>query len=279
MSYNQRGRQLSPEDAHILPAVLLPAVTAAVLFVVEYIWRASKDVNTRFVTLLDYTAQSSDGVIVISQDPTNPASIQLGTSVNERIGVEFAYSFFLQVKESTFNGQMELHHVFHRGYRTAWPLMGPGVFIRGDTNTMRVVINTSKSVYNYADVTNIPINKFFHVVLNCYNSGLDIYINGNLAHRIKFQGEVAYQNFEDLIIFSPNISMVRNAVTTSAGEDISFNGHFDGNFSSLKYARYALSIKEINNLMAAGPSSKTVTSPTTSDTAYLSDTWWTDQQN
>jgi len=144
---------------------------------------------------------------------------------------------------------------------------------------MRVVINTSKSVYNYADVTNIPINKFFHVVLNCYNSGLDIYINGNLAHRIKFQGEVAYQNFEDLIIFSPNISMVRNAVTTSAGEDISFNGHFDGNFSSLKYARYALSIKEINNLMAAGPSSKTVTTPTSSDTAYLSDTWWTDQQN
>lgn len=279
MSYNQRARHLSSEDANILPAVLLPTVTAAVLFVVEYIWRASKDVNTRFVTLLDYTAQSSDGVIVISQDPTNPASIQLGTSVNERTGVEFAYSFFLQVKESTFNGQMELHHVFHRGYRTAWPLMGPGVFIRGDTNTMRVVINTSKSVYNYADVTNIPINKWFHVVLNCYNSGLDIYINGNLAHRIKFQGEVIYQNFEDLIIFSPNISKVTNAITAAAGEDISFNGSFDGNFSSLKYARYALSIKEINNLMAAGPSSKTVTSPSTSDTAYLSDTWWTDQQN
>ena len=93
MSYNQRARHLSSEDANILPAVLLPTVTAAVLFVVEYIWRASKDVNTRFVTLLDYTAQSSDGVIVISQDPTNPASIQLGTSVNERTGVEFAYSF------------------------------------------------------------------------------------------------------------------------------------------------------------------------------------------
>jgi len=276
--YNQRGRLISTTDANILPSILLPAVTACVLFVVEYLWRASRDVNLRFITLLDYTAQSSDGVIVISQDPTNPASIQLGNSVNERTGVEFAYSFFIQVKESTFNGQMELHHVFHRGYRTAWPLMGPGVFIRGDTNTMRVVINTSKTIYNYADVTNIPVNKWFHVVLNCYNSGLDIYMNGNLAHRIQFKGEVVYQNFEDVLIFSPNITTVRNVKTASAGEDISFQGHFDGNLSSLKYARYALSIKEINNLMAEGPTTKTVVSPTSSDTAYLSDTWWADQQ-
>ena len=281
-SYQRRqmgGQQISPQDTGIISAILIPAVTACVMFVVEYLWRASKDVNTRFVTLLDYTAQSSDGVIVISQDPTNPASIQLAPSVNERTGIEFAYSFFLSVKESTFNGQMELHHVMHRGYRSPWPLMSPGIFIRGDTNTMRVVMNTNKSVYNYADVTNIPINKWFNVVLNCYTSGLDIYINGNLAHRIKFNGEIVYQNFEDLLIFSPNIKVVRNAVTAAATEDISFNGSFDGNISSIKYARYALSIKEINSLMAAGPSAKTVTSAATGDTAYLSDTWWADQQN
>jgi hypothetical protein len=249
------------------------------MFVVEYVWRSSKNVSLRFITLLDYTAQSSDGLIVISQDPNVTEAIQLGPSVNERTGIEFAYSFFILVKEDTFNGVDELHHVFHRGYRTAWPLMCPGVFIKGETNTMRIVFNSNRTVYKYADVTNIPINKWFHVVLNCYNSGIDIYINSNLAHRIKFEKEVVYQNFQDLLIFSPNISLINKANTPAADSNISFNGHFNGNLSSLKYARYALSIKEINNLMAEGPSTKIVKSTTDPNTAYLSNTWWSEQQN
>jgi len=278
MSYNSRGNLITVQDLSIIPAILLPALTACILFVVEYVWRASKDVNLRFITLLDYTAQSSDGVIVISQDPGNPEAIQIGQSVNERTGVEFAYSFFILVKETTFNDQTQLRHVFHKGYRTAWPLMCPGVFIRSDTNTMRVVFNTTADVYKYADVTNIPINKWFHVVINSYNSGIDIYINANLAHRIKIEKEFVYQNFQDLIIFSPNIDRINSTTTPAAKEDISFYGHFDGNLSSLKYARYALSIKEINNLMAAGPSTKLVKSPNDPNTAYLSDTWWSNQQ-
>jgi hypothetical protein len=157
--------------------------------------------------------------------------------------------------------------------------MCPGVFIRSDTNTMRVVFNTTADVYKYADVTNIPINKWFHVVINSYNSGIDIYVNANLAHRIKIEKEFIYQNFQDLIIFSPNIDRINNVTTSAAKEDISFYGHFDGNLSSLKYARYALSIKEINNLMAAGPSTKLVKSTNDPNTAYLSDTWWSNQRD
>ena len=290
MSYpNARGYYTSTRDTNILPSIMLPAVVAAIMFIAEYIWRASVDVSLRFITLVDYTAQSSDGVVIISQDPSNPASIQLGTSVNERTGVEFAYSFFILVKESTFSdGTLELKHVFHRGYKTVWPLMCPGVFIRGDTNTMRVVINTNRNVCKYADVTNIPINKWFHVVLNCSNSGLDVHINANLAHRIKFENEVIYQNFEDLIIFSPNRTRVKAADTamlskapgmSDDGGTLIVSGSFDGNLSSMKYARYAMSLKEINALMNAGPSSKVTTNVPDTNTGYLSDTWWSDQQN
>lgn len=278
-NYYGRRIPISPTDLSIIPSILIPAVSACMLFLIEFLWRSSKDVSLRFVTLLDYTAQSSDGIIIISQDPTNPAAIQLGTSVNERTGVEFAYSFFLLVKESTFTGIDELHHVFHRGYRTTWPLMSPGVFIKGDTNTMRVVINTNRNVYKYADVKNIPINKWFHVVINCYRAGIDIYVNANMAHRIQFENEVIYQNFEDLLIFSSNnIFNVNNTNTPAAGEPISFQGTFNGNLSLLQYARYALSLKEINALMASGPSTKVVSISTNGDTAYLSDTWWSDQQ-
>ena len=257
---------------------MIPAIVASIMFISELVYRASVSVSLRFITIVDYTAQSSDGIIIISQDPTSANPIQLGTSVNEKSGIEFAYSFFLNVKDTSFNGNMELKHVLHRGYRTAWPLMCPGVFIRGDTNTMRVVVNTNVNPYKYADVTNIPINKWFHVVLNCYNSGLDIYINSNLAHRIQFVNEVVYQNFEDLIIFSPNITRVNNTITSAASESILFNGAADATISSVKYARYALSIKEINSLMTAGPSTNIKASTSTSDTEYLSDTWWSNQQ-
>jgi hypothetical protein len=278
--YNGRTRLMPSQDLSIVPAILIPGVTFCIMFVVDYIWRSSKDLSLRFVTLLDYTAQSSDGLIVVSQDPSVPEAVQIAPSVNERTGIEFAYSFFLLVKESTFEGgQDKLRHVFHKGYRTAWPLMCPGVFIKEVTNTMRVVFNTNKTVYKYADVNNIPINKWFHVVLNCYNSGIDVYVNANLAHRIKFDAnEFVYQNFQDLLIFSPNVTTINGTTTPAAGETIAFNGSFDGNLSSLKYARYALSIKEINSLMAAGPSTKIIQSANDPNTGYLSDTWWSNQQ-
>ena len=262
----------------MIPSLVTSVLVFSVLMVVDYIFRASADRSLRFITLLDYTANSSDGVIIIPQNPSAPNAIQIGTSVNERTGVEFAYSFFINVKESTFTGNDELRHVFHKGYRAPWPLVGPGVFISGLDNTMKIIMNTNTAVFKSTDIKNIPVNKWFHVVLNCYKSGLDVYINGNLAHRIPFTDGVIYQNFQDLIIFSPNRMAISNTVTPAAGDSpLNFAGAFDGQLSALKYARYALSLKEITVLMGEGPSSMTKTPAVNTDTTYLSDTWWANQ--
>ena len=154
------------QSSELVPSIILPVIVFCALMVVDYLYRASSDKSLRFITVLDYTANSADGIVKIPQDPTKPNAAQLGVSVNERTGVEFAYSFFINVQESTFTGVDELRHVFHKGYDSPWPLMGPGVFIHGITNTMRVVMNTNTEPYKYADVTNIPVNKWFHVVLN-----------------------------------------------------------------------------------------------------------------
>ena len=124
------GNPLYPtQTSGIVSGIMLPVIVASIMFIAEYVYRASKDVSLRFITVIDYTAQSTDGVTIISQDPSTANPIQLGTSVNERTGVEFAFSFFLMVKDSTFTGTDELKHVLHRGYRSPWPLMCPGVFI------------------------------------------------------------------------------------------------------------------------------------------------------
>jgi len=245
----------------------------------DYFYRVSSDRSLRFITVLDYTVNSSNGIITIPQDPTKLNAVQLGLSVNERTGVEFAYSFFLNVNQSTFSGNDELFHVFHKGYPSMWPLFGPGVFIHGKDNTMKIFMNTNKNIMLSADITNIPVAKWFHVVLNCYNSGLDIYINGNLAQRLSFKGSVVYQNFQDLILFSPNRITISNTVTRAVGDSpLVISGPMNGMISSMKYARYALSLKEITALMGAGPSSNIKSTSVNTDTTYLSDTWWADQK-
>jgi hypothetical protein len=275
---NYRNPVSPGQSPELVSSVIIPVIVFCMMFLADYIFRSSTDRSLRFITLLDYTANSSDGVVIIPQDPSNEKAIQIAPSVNERTGVEFAYSFFIKVKESNFTGVDTLRHVFHKGYRLAWPLLGPGVFISGMDNTMKVIMNTNTNVFMHADVTNIPINKWFHVVLNSYKSGLDIYINGNLAHRIPFTNGIIYQNFQDLILFSPNNTSVSSSVTHAAGDsNINFAGSFDGQLSSMKYARYALSLKEIKSLMTEGPSSAAKVNVDIKDTTYLSETWWANQ--
>jgi hypothetical protein len=48
---------------------------------------------------------------------------------------------------------------------------------------LRVVMNTYETPYTYVDVMNIPAGKWFHVVLNCKRSGLEVFINENLRTR------------------------------------------------------------------------------------------------
>jgi hypothetical protein len=166
--------------------------------------------------------------------------------------------------------------VFHKGYTNAWPLMGPGVFVSDATNTLRVIMNTYANPFAYADILNIPVDKWFHLVLNCYKNGLDIFINGNLANRISFEKTVPYQNFQDIIIFSNSNNNTLNGSTIYSLNDQDFHiqGSMKGHISNLIYARYALSINEIQNLMAAGVST-TIKQKNMDKPPYLGDDWWT----
>jgi hypothetical protein len=259
--------------SQITTGLIIVAVVFITGFIAEGILKTTTDRGSRFQTLLDYTA-SAETSITIRQDPKFSDAITLGASVNERTGIEFAYSFWLFVSPTTFTGDMVLKHVFHKGYPVPWPLMGPAVFIKGNSNTMRVVMNTSTNPYTYVDVQNIPVQKWFHVVLNCFKGGLDVYINGILATRIPFKDTIPYQNFQDVVIFSGTNHTFRKANVAALEEDIEIRGPAQGFISSLKYARYALSMAEIQAQMSAGPSNKRK-STEMSVPPYLADSWYT----
>lgn len=251
-------------------------ITWVVLFTIEFLYKTTMDAQRRFQTLIDYTANPEDRTVVIHQDSSKYADAKtIALSMNERTGIEFSYSFYLFVLPSTFTGQATFKHVFHKGYASPWPLMAPGVFIHGETNTMRIVMNTYKNPFTYADIQNIPVQKWFHVVLNCYKGGLDIFINGNLANRIAFKDTLPYQNFQDVILFS-NMhinSLMGSGIPTLNNENFPLDGAFSGYLSNLVYARYALSVNEIQALMNAGPSSK-LNQKNMDKPPYMADDWW-----
>lgn len=266
----------SPSSGEIVTALLTVAILFMVMFTVELLYKTTMEARSRFQTLMDYTAAAEDMSLAIRQDVSKYTDAKpIGLSVNERTGIEFAYSFYIYINPATFSGNKTFKHVFHKGYATPWPLMAPGVFIHGDTNTMRVVMNTYKNPYTYADVKNIPVQKWFHVVLNSYRGGLDIFVNGNLANRISFDNTIPYQNFQDVVIFSnANINSLRGSgIPALNGEDFQMEGAFKGYLSNLTYARYALSVNEVQRLLAAGPSSK-LKQKQMDKPPYLADDWW-----
>lgn len=264
----------------MLTSLIVVVVIFAAAFVTELMYGITTNKNQRSSILLDATANSDDSLSPIRQDLSKyPTAIPIGVSVNERTGIEFAYSFYLFVRSSTFTGEQKLRHVFHKGLASPWPLMGPAVYIKGETNTMRVFMNTYKNPYTYVDITNIPVQKWFHVVLNCYKGGLDVYINGNLANRLSFKDTMPYQNYEDIHFFSKTKYESIRSPTIAAlpeGENMSIDGSFNGLLSSLKYARYSLSVFEINQLLGTGPS-KTLVKPIQDLPPYLADSWWSEQ--
>jgi Concanavalin A-like lectin/glucanases superfamily len=246
---------------------------------VEYLIQTFNKIGGAAVELMPYTVTATNKQYVFAQDPksNSPLAKQIPLSDNERTGIEFTYAFYIYIDPSTFTGEDTLHHVMHKGYTTAWPLMGPGVFVRGNSNTLRVVMNTYKNPYTYIDVDNIPVRKWAHVVVLCRKNALEVYINGNLRKKMPFEGTLPYQNFQPLTLFSTMKLYLEGGVKVQAipkNEKFRIQGSFSGNLSNLVYYSYAASYTEIQALMNMGPSAKTV-SKSEDTPPYLADTYWT----
>jgi hypothetical protein len=259
--------------------VVLVLVIVTILFfvfmTVEYVFLSFMTIGGRLVELVPETVTAEDEQITIIQNPFDSKAKTIPVSDNERTGIEFTYSFYLFVNPSTFTGEDVLFHVFHKGYSTPFPLLGPGVFVKGNNNTLRVVMNTYKDPYTYLDIENIPVRKWFHCVVLCRKNSLEVYINGNLRKKLAFEGTLPYQNFQNLILFSPLKFIFRKEpIHAALKENIRVEGAFRGNLSNLIYLPYAASFTEIQGLMNKGVSTQN-RSKTQDVPPYLTDTYWT----
>lgn len=246
-------------------------LTGVIFFLVKMVYETTSVLQKRFTEVLPYTIIASNGRKIVHQDVSKHAdAIPILSSDNERTGIEFSYSFYLYVNEATITGNDVLKSVFYKGYDgKPWPLMAPGVFIKGDTNTMRIVYNSNSEPYNFVDVENIPIGKYFHTVLNFKSNALEVHINGRIVKKLQFPNTVPHSNFGSVVVFYNTTT----TITRAPYGNIRFEGAINGDLSNLIYTRYALSFNEIQDLLNKGPSS-VVKQKNKETPPYLADSWY-----
>jgi hypothetical protein len=231
------------------------------------------------VELFPDTYVSGAKMFTAVQNPNNPKSKLASLSDNQRSGVEFSYSMFINLDSATFSsGDAKLHHIMHKGYSQFYPLMGPGVFCWGNKNSLRIYMNSYKTWNEYTEIDNIPVDNWFHLTISCKGTTIYIYINGNLKQKMKMSdGTPPYQNYGDVYLFSGRKKTItKSSVLSLLNEDsLTFDGAAKGMASRVFYFSYALTYSEIQALMNMGPSSKVNGANASVMTPYLSDTWWT----
>lgn len=253
--------------AQLIQVALLVFISYAILMAGRGLMEAVGTYADSTTVLLPYLY---DGTQVIAQDPNQQGATTIYPSVNAPSGLEFSYSCFLLINKSTFQGSSNgLRHIFHKGSSVYKPLMCPGVFVRNNDNTLVVHMNEASSWNTYCEIPNLPVGKFFHLAIVVRNMNVDIYINGNVAHRMALNS-VPKQNFGDLYVFK-NESF--SDAATSPDDPFTVVGAANGLISTLTYTGYALNYEQIDRMVRAGPSTKLV-SATQNLPPYLADNWW-----
>ena len=273
----------------ILTGLGLVILLYVILAVMEFIYTSFIGMWRDRVELFPDTYVSGSKMYTAIQNPSNPNAKTIYFSDNQRSGIEFSYSMFLNISSETFaSGANEFRHILHKGYSAPFPLMGPGIFCHGSKNTIRVFMNSYDNWDNWMDIDNIPVDKWFHFVVSCKGNKIYIYVNGNLKSKITLSGNTPpYQNYGNVYAFSSRKLTLKTNETSSLQKDkeytssytgMIFNGSAKGQISRVYYFSYALSYSEIQTLMKMGPSLNMVgTSGGSSglQSQYLADTWWT----
>jgi hypothetical protein len=178
---------------------------------------------------------------VINVDPNEKGSKPITRSDNENDGIEFTWSVWLYIDDLDYKkGQYK--HIFHKGndninletkpYGLNFPNNGPGLYLAPDTNDLVVVMNTFKHIEEKITVKNIPLNKWFNVIIRAENLDLDVYINGTITNRHRLES-VPKQNYDKVYM--------------------SMNGGYSGYTSNLWYFDYAIGTTEMQRLIDKGP--------------------------
>jgi hypothetical protein len=281
----------------LLPQLVLAVLTLTVIYTVitlyEKLMQAIKKFMNQTVTLIKDTITSGQ---VIPQYPGSGYPL-IYQSENEIHGLEQSFSMWIFIHPETFDdiagqdqcgGQTSnakvnrLKHIFHKGNKDAFPLLAPGIFCQSNKNTIRIYTNAVNKWDNYCEVPNIPVAKWFHMVVSQKGQFMDVFINGNVIARHKFD-TVPKINYGGVYVMQ-NIRTPKDVTKPIESDDGPYivDGPIKGMMSRIKYFAYALNYSNIDALYHESPS-KIITTSQAIEAAkgqrppYFYDNWWVTQ--
>lgn len=188
-------------------------------------------------------------MMIYEQDPNEKKSKTILRSSNENEGIEFTWSAWLFIDDMEYN-RGKFRHIFHKGEEKSssiegseanagmnYPNNAPGLYLTPVKNNLLVVMNTFHNVTEQVEIEEIPVNKWFNVMIRCENRTLDVYVNGTIVKRHILTG-VPKQNYGNVYV--------------------SMNGGFSGYTSDLWYFDYGLGTTEIDGIQKRGPNTTMV---------------------
>jgi len=204
--------------------------------IISYIFKPNESPH-----LIDGTVDATQQII-FEQDPSNNDAVTIYRSVDATHGLEFTWSTWIFINNLQTNaGQFK--HVFSKGNSDLTPNgmiqpnNAPGLYIAPNTNALIVVMNTYDVINEEIMIPDIPLNKWFNVIIRCQNTTLDVYINGTISRSVTLMG-VPKQNYGDVYV--------------------AMNGGFDGYISNLWYFNHALGTAAIQDILTKGPNTKMI---------------------
>ncbi len=186
--------------------------------------------------------------MTIEQDPKKSNSITIQRTQNS--GINFTWGTWLYINDIGKDNNWQ--HVFHKGSPERAPLYCPGVWLSGNKNSLRVIINTFNEIDVTLDVDNLPIKKWFHLAIYVSQNSFDVWINGNMVQS-RHLDSPPKQNWGNVYI--------------------AHNGGFNGFISNLRYYAYKLPYYKLENVIKQGPNTSSCID-TGDKPPYFNKDWW-----
>ena len=168
-------------------------------------------------------------------------STPIPKSDNQRDGLEFTWSCWVNIQDTTFQNKKNYHCIFFKGTigdinddGMNSPNNGPGLYV-SNKNELVIVMNTFNTINEQILIPNLPLNNWVNVIIRCEGKQLDVYINGQVAKSHLLHG-VPLQN--------------------SGSVNVGVGGGFEGYLSNLWYYNTALNISQIQGILNGGPNTK-----------------------
>lgn len=238
----------------MVKSIIYIILAIIIIYIAYNLYKSYNRLETNTPWLISDTKSGSSGTKQI------PGSL-LPRSDDGQYGVEFTYAFWLYINNNNVNyNPTQYKHIFHKGSSTGYPLMAPGVWLAptsttsttNQMNQMVINMNTFTHLKETITVNNLPVDKWFHVVIVVMNKYVDVYINGNLKTRYQLSG-IPKQNYDDLWVTNW--------------------GGFSGYISKLRYFAYAVPYWLIDQMLSDTPSMARIEDNGTMP-PYFSENYW-----